>query len=319
MNRIDRLTAILIHLQTKRVVRAQELADRFGISLRTVYRDVRALEEAGVPIGAEAGIGYFLENYHLPPVMLTREEAGALLLGGKLIEKWTDASVQTEFASALYKIKSVLKRHDQEHLEDLEPRVHVHRHPSAPAFSDGLLNGIQQAIVQCQVLEIEYYSSYNEETTRREVEPVGLYHYGTGWHLIAFCRLRQDYRDFRVERIRRLQPTGSRYSKQNLISLPAYLEMVRRTQNLQEVVVDFHRSAVRYCAETKYTYGFVSEEEAGGRVRMRFLTQYPEGMGRWLLMFGSAVTVETSDALKDELRKLALEVQRHYLTENITS
>ena len=59
MNRIDRLSAILIHLQSKKVVRAQEIADRFEISLRTVYRDIRALEEAGVPIGAEPGLGYF--------------------------------------------------------------------------------------------------------------------------------------------------------------------------------------------------------------------------------------------------------------------
>ena len=85
MNRLDRLTAILIHLQTKRVVRAQELSDRFNISLRTVYRDVRSLEEAGVPIGAEAGVGYFLNDYHLPPVSFTNTEASALLLAGKLI------------------------------------------------------------------------------------------------------------------------------------------------------------------------------------------------------------------------------------------
>ena len=90
MNRIDRLTAILIQLQTKKVVKAQEIADRFNISLRTVYRDIRALEEAGVHIGAEAGIGYFLENYHLPPVMFTTEEASALMLGAKLIEKMSD-------------------------------------------------------------------------------------------------------------------------------------------------------------------------------------------------------------------------------------
>ena len=125
MNRLDRLTAILIHLQTKRVVRAQELASRFNISLRTVYRDVRSLEEAGVPIGAEAGLGYFLTDYNLPPVMFTNAEASALMMGGKLIETWTDQSVQTEFDSALYKIKSVLKRPDQEHLDDLDAHIRV--------------------------------------------------------------------------------------------------------------------------------------------------------------------------------------------------
>jgi predicted DNA-binding transcriptional regulator YafY len=87
MNRIDRLTAILVQLQSKKVVKAHEIADRFEISLRTVYRDVRALEEAGIPIGAEAGKGYFiLDGYHLPPVMFSQQEANALVLGSKLIE-----------------------------------------------------------------------------------------------------------------------------------------------------------------------------------------------------------------------------------------
>jgi predicted DNA-binding transcriptional regulator YafY len=115
-------------------VKAQEIASRFGISLRTVYRDIRALEEAGVPIGAEAGIGYFLENYHLPPVMFTTEEASALLLGAKLIEKMSDHSIKKEFGSALYKIKSVLKSADKEHVEDLESRVAVLKHTSTPSF-----------------------------------------------------------------------------------------------------------------------------------------------------------------------------------------
>jgi len=91
MNRVDRLYAIVTVLQSKRVVRAEDLAARFNISIRTVYRDIRALEEGGIPIGAEAGIGYFLtEGFHLPPVMFTHQEARALLLAGKLLEKQTD-------------------------------------------------------------------------------------------------------------------------------------------------------------------------------------------------------------------------------------
>src|SRR5882672_8075758 len=98
MNRIDRLTAILIHLQTKRVVRAEEIASRFGMSLRTVYRDVKALMEAGVPIGSEAGKGYFIvDGFHLPPVMFSQEEASAILLAGKLVEKMTDESIRQAF------------------------------------------------------------------------------------------------------------------------------------------------------------------------------------------------------------------------------
>ena len=80
MNRLDRLTAILIQLQTKRIVKAEEVAERFEISLRTVYRDVRSLMEAGVPIVSEAGEGYYIvDGFHLPPIMFNQEEASAML------------------------------------------------------------------------------------------------------------------------------------------------------------------------------------------------------------------------------------------------
>ena len=108
MNRIDRLTAILIHLQTKHIVKAREIAERFDISLRTVYRDIRALEDAGIPIGAQAGEGYYIiDGFHLPPVMFTREEAGSILLGGKLIDHFSDKSMNRQFESALYKMKNL--------------------------------------------------------------------------------------------------------------------------------------------------------------------------------------------------------------------
>jgi len=106
MNRIDRLTAILIQLQTKRWITSTEIAARYEISQRTVYRDIRALEEAGVPIGSEAGKGYFLvDGYRLPPVMFTREEAGALLIAEKLVNKLTDRSVKKNFDSAIDKMQ----------------------------------------------------------------------------------------------------------------------------------------------------------------------------------------------------------------------
>src|SRR5918993_4528957 len=130
MNRIDRLTAILIQMQTKRVVKAEEIADRFEISLRTVYRDVKALMEAGVPIGSEAGKGYFIvDGYHLPPVMFSQHEASAMSLAGKLVEKMTDLSVRKAYESALLKIKSVLNQSEKDHLENLQSSIQVLRYP----------------------------------------------------------------------------------------------------------------------------------------------------------------------------------------------
>src|SRR6187431_3359578 len=130
MNRIDRLTAILIHLQTKRIVKAEEISDRFEISLRTVYRDVKALMEAGVPIGSELGKGYFIvDGFHLPPVMFTQDEASAMLMAAKLVEKMTDKSVQKTFDAALMKIKAVLHDREKDHLENLQSYIKVYNTP----------------------------------------------------------------------------------------------------------------------------------------------------------------------------------------------
>src|SRR5688572_19482220 len=102
MNRIVRVIAILIQLQSRRVVKAQDIAERFEISLRTVYRDITTLQEAGVPIIGEVGVGYsIMDGYRLPPVMFTKEEAIAFLTAEKLVEKLTDASTKESYLSAM--------------------------------------------------------------------------------------------------------------------------------------------------------------------------------------------------------------------------
>jgi predicted DNA-binding transcriptional regulator YafY len=120
MNRIDRISAILIQLQSKRVVTAKEIARRFDISIRTVYRDIRTLEGAGIPIGSEAGLGYYLvEGYRLPPLMFTTDEVGALITAGKFVDRFADPSSKASYDSALYKIRAVLKSRDWDHAEEL--------------------------------------------------------------------------------------------------------------------------------------------------------------------------------------------------------
>lgn len=319
MNRIDRLTAILIHLQSKRTVTAQEIARRFGISIRTVYRDVRALEEAGVPIGAEAGVGYFLENYHLPPVMFTTNEASALLFGSKVIEKFSDHSVKKAFESALFKIKSVLKSNDKEHLAELESRVAVFKPGRPEPFSNDFLTPIQQAIGQKRTLQMTYYSYYNGTTSQREIEPVGLAYYGMGWHLIAFCRLRNDFRDFRLDRIESLALTERSIEYQHEFSLQQYLDTYNTPQSTQEAVVCFEKSVCRYLSEQRYGYGFVSQEDLGTQVRMRFQTAHLHTMARWLLMYGNSVTVEHPPRLLEWMQTLAGEISEHYLKSTVDS
>lgn len=315
MNRIDRLTAILVQLQSKKVVTAQEIADRFDISLRTVYRDVRALEEGGVPIGAEAGTGYFLmDGYHLPPVMFTQEEANALVLGAKLIEGQSDHSIEHNFNEAMLKIKSVLKSNEKEELEKLESQIKVNRipRPESEDFPNNFLATIQQALIDHSVLRFRYYSNHSGAFSTREVEPLGLIFYGNHWHMLAYCRLREAPRDFRADRIVKLEKLDLHFDPEVRKPFGEFMDDLVRGTELQEVVFDIDKRVARFITEQKYTQGFVSEEELEEVVRMKFLTPTLEYFSRWLISLGDAVEVVEPPSLKEMVLLRIEELRKHY-------
>lgn len=316
MNRIDRLTAILVQLQGKKIVKAQEIADRFEISLRTVYRDVKALMEAGVPIGAEAGTGYYIvEGYHLPPVMFNRTEAAALLTGEKLMEKHSDHSNQQQFSNAMQKIRAVLRGSDKDFLESLDDNIAVlSRNRDESQFPNRFLSEIQEALARQRVLSMEYYSFYNDSVSRREIEPIGIFHMNSNWHLIGFCKLRQDYRDFRADRIKSLTLTEQGFDKTARISLQEYITHEFETDPDQPtlVKVQFTHNAARWLQEQKYYYGIVEEKMKEEHVEMSFLYHNLNHFSRWLLMMGKSVTVVEPEDLKVLIRKQIQELTEHH-------
>lgn len=320
MNRIDRLTAILIHLQTKRVVKAEEIASRFGMSLRTVYRDVKALMEAGVPIGSEAGKGYFIvDGFHLPPVMFTQDEANSMLLAGKLVDKMADKSVRIAFDSALHKIKAVLSDPEKDHLENLDSNIGVflrtrYEHREQSDFPDDFLTEIQKGIAQRNVLNIAYVNM-DEEPTQRNIEPIGIFYYSMAWHLIAWCRLRDGYRNFRADRIKSLTNTGEQFEKRNPISLQEYFQtMYQANQNLIKVVVVFEKSALR----GRPLYGSSTQEDLGTRIRSEFMMDSLDYMAHWLLNFGPNVEIEQPEELKVKVAEITEALYKHHALTNQT-
>jgi predicted DNA-binding transcriptional regulator YafY len=315
MNRIDRLTAILIQLQTKKIVKAEEIADRFEISLRTVYRDVKALMEAGVPIGSEAGKGYFIvDGYHLPPVMFNQQEASAMLTAGKLVEKMTDDSIRKAYESALLKIKAVLNDSEKDHLENLQSSIQVFLYPNQSLESPNqFMADIQKAISERQVIRINYESTKTQEKSERELEPIGIVHYSSHWHVIAWCRLRNGYRDFRIDMIKTLRATGDKFDGRNLYTLQEYFQSITQAhQDMEQVILNFDKSVIKYLKHSRYYYGFVSEEDLGDRCRMTFLVGSLRNFGRWLLVYGKSVEIESPARLHDIMEEIVDELTLHY-------
>lgn len=306
MNRIDRVTAILIQLQSKRVVKAQEIADRFNISLRTVYRDIKALDESGVPIIGEAGIGYsIMEGYRLPPVMFTREEAIALLTAEKLVEKLTDGSTQQTYQGAMFKIKAVLRLTERDHIENLEQHIEV---IDSPAFSQNktetaYLQQILKAIGEKLVINIDYFAEHSQEKTNRNVEPVGIFLMGRYWYLIAYCQLRKDYRTFKVDHIKYLSITAIPYEAAHP-ALQSFLNKVSEEKDLHTVIIRVEKTVLRWLGEQKFYHGFVSQEEtADGDFELRFLSGSLEGFARWYMLYGEQASIIQPGKLKEIVRK----------------
>jgi len=211
ITRLSRLTAILIYLQSKKIITATEIAKRFQISKRTAYRDIKALEAAGVPIYSEEGKGYTLmEGYNLPPIMFTEEEANALITAEKLISRNKDDSLIQNYGDAIAKIKAVLRYSNKDNANLLSERVFSMKNLKSEITSN-LLSKIQMNITHFDLIKIEYHSVNKDDKTTRTLEPLALYHTQENWVMIAWCRTRDDYREFRLDRILEFKMLGKKF------------------------------------------------------------------------------------------------------------
>lgn len=298
--KFDRIVAILIQLQSKKIVKAHELAERFEVSLRTIYRDIRTLEASGVPIYSEAGIGYSLmDGYRLPPVMFTREEASSFIAAEKLMQKFTDASLGSHYASAMYKLKAVLQGSDKDWVSTIESNVLMQnsgmtineKAPNTLAFLFKSIADKTQIILGYEAIEAD-------GITERTIEPVGVFHDHNNWYVLGYCHLRKDYRQFRTDRIHAIKNTIIPFAIEHQ-PLEFYLQREQQQITTTKVVILVSKKIAKYIAEDKKRHGFVSEKAIGNDVEMTFMCgNVVEYFPRWFLMFGDYATILEPESLK---------------------
>lgn len=286
MKQMDRRLLILTRLRAEVPVRAQDLAEECLCSVRTIYRDIDALCQAGVPVAAMPGEGYRLvEGYHLPPIAFTAEEAVQLLLGSDLALGLGTAAQREATKAASAKVEAVLRPETRQEVDRLRERIRVSRwrqHESTP-----WLPVLQQAVIGERVLQLRYHSYSSDELTEREVEPYYIIHYGGDWHLVGFCRLRGGMRDFRAGRIREAELLPERFERLDEADLTQHAPPHGEPT---EVRVWLEASAVPWAREAP-AYGLQHEEASEGGTVFVYRSHEVRRLLPWLLSWGSSARV----------------------------
>jgi predicted DNA-binding transcriptional regulator YafY len=223
LKRIERLTGIITFLQSRKYTPIERLQEKFGVSERTIYRDMASLNEISIPIAFEKDKGYFiLDRHFIPPISFLENEAIALTLAGTLMKRFSDSKTNEHFENALSKVKYALNMQQIDILERIEVNI------KTPLFKQqdnrtNYLFAIQNAITKKHILSIKY-KDRQENVSIREIEPIGITFYGNEWHTVAFCWKRKDYRDFIISRILEINESHLPFKIENHISLDEYIQ-----------------------------------------------------------------------------------------------
>lgn len=303
LKKLDRVTAILTQLQSKSVVRAQDLAEKFDVSIRTIYRDVKTLENAGIPIVGEAGNGYSLmDGYKLPPIMFTKEEVLSFITAEKLMQKFSHQSLGNHYQTAMEKVRSVLRHSDKNLIQNIEKQIDVFNFHTQQA-EDSLKNVIPiilESIAEKTQLNIEY-QTVDSKISNRTIEAVGIFFEFNFWYIMAYCTLRNDFRQFRVDRILKIYKTQTPF----LQEYGQITDYRKSHGNKVKAKLLVDKKIMAHLVNSKKYYGLIEEVETDQGVELTFETEWiNDGFPRWVITFADYATVLEPETLRTRLKEL---------------
>ncbi len=295
MNRIDRLFATLLILQQNRTT-AQALADQFEISKRTVYRDVAALSEMGVPVVSLPGEGYeLMEGYYLPPLIFTANEATALYLGAKMLTQHAAGTLIDHAQQAWAKIDVALPKQTRQQAVNLTNIIEFITPAERLNLDDKSLIILQQAIQQYHVIHLTYYN-YQQDLSERDIEPYALSYADDAWYVTGYCRLRQDIRTFRLSRIETLKAVDQTFTPR---------EKVLEADSIRNLTVQikFSGNIIHRVREQQH-YSFEGERpvQDSDKVIMTYRLSRADELRAWLLSWGAEAEIIAPETFRQAIR-----------------
>lgn len=323
LNKTERLFALVLLLQNRPNMTSKDLADHFGVSRRTIFRDLRTLGESGVPLTYAEGGGYeILEGYQLPPLMFTAREAATLLVGTAFTKLQPDLSLRADADEVALKIRSVLPGSVRDYIDRLQDNTVIAPYlrnldPGQGSHDEeGRWYELSEAVAKQRSVFMQYYVASRDELTKRKVDPLGLVYYSDSWNLIAYDHLRKDVRNFRLDRIRKMRMMTDVFLRPDDFDLEAYLKEKGSSPRNERFTLRFKPRVYRW-AKRSLPAEVEEEFETEDRVQVTFYFENVEYIARWLLRYGTDVDVVEPEALRESLQSRAQRLAEHYGDESV--
>ena len=296
---------ILMLQESKKKLTVDELADTFGVSRRTIFRDFKVLSEINVPVTWDKYSGYgVMEGYKVPPLMFNSQELATIMVGLNFVKSQVDKQLVDDAKGVELKIKNVLPNELKEFMNSLDNRTIVDPflHFGHEKKEGGNWYLVSSAISQKKTMTFRYKSKKDEKITIREVDPYLLVFYRDHWNIIGFSHKRDAIRNFVLDRMDDVKIIGKNFEAKEKIDAEALIYRSNESGQKVEVLVD--EKAERAFRANLATKIFKEKEVSGKKIKATFNFENLDYLNEWLLQFGDKVKVLSPDILKNKRKKL---------------
>lgn len=302
--RFSRILNLYFYLQSKSSTTLEELTYRFDVSSRTIYRDLKSLEEVGIPIINEPGCGYaIMEGFRMQPSRFTQEEIISLMIAEKMMQNQEIKYIKQHFDTALIKIKSSFRFHLRNDFFQMENHLMYKESYRENNYLPNVIDTLLNAVLKKKTAELDYKKEKDSKAIKREIEPVGIYYENSYWYVLAYCWLRKEYRNFRLDRIQKIVLTEKDFSIFHLSINELRQNNIQKTAT--PIAVKIGKEHAHHLYWDRDFFGFEKEKTDKNYIKMYFkCTQNPIHFMRWFMMFADIGDITEPIELQKELSKI---------------